>query len=335
KPLLFSPLSSENGIVAHIKDIGEGSEDDFKYIGRNEIKGKVVLVRHSYMFSSNHVHRNQKYKWALEYGAVGFIIANPCQDSGIIAGGIMPEYSNGEGVPGVGVDASTAILLSQAAQKKETIRLIVKGETTPRTAESLFFDIPGTGKNYIAISAHLDGHDLAESAMDNAGGVAVLLELARILSSSHKRKTGYRFCFFNLEEWGMLASMEYLSVLSTEEKEEILLNINLDAVVGDPDITAIISDHSKLKELIKKASGLVEKKINIHEPITKNSDHYYFAKSGIPAFRLVAGFNKAESNLRFVLTENDKRDLVSKRELVFACKLVIALAAEAEQMNLR
>ncbi|MCP4293981.1 MAG: hypothetical protein GY786_00035, partial [Proteobacteria bacterium] len=57
KALLFSPLSPENGIIAQIKDIGEGSEEDFKHIGRNEIKGKVVLVRHSYMFSSSHVHR--------------------------------------------------------------------------------------------------------------------------------------------------------------------------------------------------------------------------------------------------------------------------------------
>ena len=47
-----------------------------------------------------------------------------------------------------------------------------------------------------------------------------------------------------------------------------------------------------------------------------NSDHANFARVGIPAIRLVAGFRKQTgSNLRHVLTQADTRDKVSAVEL--------------------
>ncbi|MBF0277219.1 MAG: M28 family peptidase [SAR324 cluster bacterium] len=324
--LLFSPLTPEGGIVREVRDIGQGARNEFESFGSSELKGKIVLVRHSYMFSPSHVHRMQKYAWAREFGAAGFIIANPWPESGLVAGGIMQGDPDGRSVPGIGVDSASAILLSNAAQKKEHIRLDVNGKIFWRRAESLFFDLPGVENKWVAFSAHLDGHDLAESAIDNAGGVAILLELARIFSQQSKRQIGYRFCFFNLEEWGLLASEEYLKTLGEEEKKRILLNINLDAVVGDPEITALISDHKGLKEQVKQAAAAIQSKVNIHEPLTKNSDHYNFAESGIPALRLVAGFDNPESNLRFVLTEGDKRQLVAKEELVSACKIAVSLS---------
>ena len=39
-------------------------------------------------------------------------------------------------------------------------------------------------RDVVVLSAHVDGHDLAESAIDNATGVAVALAVARTLASS-------------------------------------------------------------------------------------------------------------------------------------------------------
>ena len=65
-----------------------------------------------------------------------------------------------------------------------------------------------------------------------------------------------------------------------------------------------------------------------------NSDHANFALAGIPAFRLVAGFDDPQAHLRLVLTAADTRDKVNAVELACAAQLaacVTAAAGRAEQ----
>ncbi len=60
-----------------------------------------------------------------------------------------------------------------------------------------------------------------------------------------------------------------------------------------------------------------------------NSDHANFALAGIPAVRLVAGFDEPGANLRFVLTPADTRDQVDEGDLREATLLAAALTAAA------
>ena len=64
-------------------------------------------------------------------------------------------------------------------------------------------------------------------------------------------------------------------------------------------------------------------------PLMQNSDHANFALAGIPALRLVAGFDDPAANLRFVLTPSDTRDKVSPAELTQAATLSAAILAAA------
>uniref|UniRef100_UPI000B2A5B9F hypothetical protein n=1 Tax=Microvirga massiliensis TaxID=1033741 RepID=UPI000B2A5B9F len=64
-------------------------------------------------------------------------------------------------------------------------------------------------------------------------------------------------------------------------------------------------------------------------PLMVNSDHANFALAGIPAFRLVAGFDDPASNLRLVLTSADTRDKVAQAELAAAADFAAALVCEA------
>ena len=84
-----------------------------------------------------------------------------------------------------------------------------------------------------------------------------------------------------------------------------------------------------------KARGLT---LNAHRPIMANSDHYNFARAGIPAARLVAGFNEPETELKYVLTPGDTRDKVKADDLRRAAGLAAALvfeACQAEELELR
>ena len=61
-----------------------------------------------------------------------------------------------------------------------------------------------------------------------------------------------------------------------------------------------------------------------------NSDHANFAAHGIPALRLIAGFNAPHSNLRYLLlTAADTRDKVRPHELDEALRLATALTWQA------
>ena len=69
-----------------------------------------------------------------------------------------------------------------------------------------------------------------------------------------------------------------------------------------------------------------------------NSDHYNFARHGIPAVRLVAGFNQPNSAVKFLLTPRDTRNQVAPKDLTNSTILTIALVAEAclaETLELR
>jgi aminopeptidase YwaD len=59
------------------------------------------------------------------------------------------------------------------------------------------------------------------------------------------------------------------------------------------------------------------------------SDHANFAAHGIPAVRLLAGFNAPDSNLRLLLTAADTRDKVHPDELDHALLLATTLTWQA------
>jgi len=89
------------------------------------------------------------------------------------------------------------------------------------------------------------------------------------------------------------------------------MNLNLDSIAGHPKLTALTSGFPELPGLLRAAvPGL-----GVHEPLMRNSDHANFADAGVPAARIIAGFDEPTSNLRYLLTGADRRLLTSDAEL--------------------
>jgi Zn-dependent M28 family amino/carboxypeptidase len=78
----------------------------------------------------------------------------------------------------------------------------------------------------ILIGAHYDAVPGSPGADDNATGVAVLLELARIFAST-PTKYPLRLIAFDMEEYGLLGSTSYAAKLK-QEKESIRLMLSLE-----------------------------------------------------------------------------------------------------------
>jgi hypothetical protein len=338
-PLACLPLvrSASGSIAAEVVDLGRGTEAEFAQVGA-ALGGRVALVRHEYMFASGHLHRRVKYSAALRAGAVGFLIAGPLP-TGVVAG----SSGRGEepGIPALGISPEAAARLTLPIGYVRT-ELQVRATEHAATTETVLFDLPGAGPGWVVLSAHLDGHTPAESALDNATGVAVALAVARALAPHVATcRRGLRLAFFSAEEWALTGSRVWLDGLSDADRAAMALNVNLDSVAGSSRLTALTSGFPALPEFVRAAVAASGGAIGIHPVLMTNSDHANFAAHGIPALRLVAGFDEPRSNLRHVLTAADTRDKAAPAELHAAAVVAAAItwagltAEDAETATLR
>ncbi|MEI8645004.1 M28 family peptidase [Pseudoalteromonas sp. Hal040] len=162
----------------------------------------------------------------------------------------------------------------------------------------------------IIFTAHYDhlgqkGSRLYPGANDNASGVAALLYLASYFAEKPKQ---YQLVFVatDAEENGLHGS-EYL--VSTLNKDEIKLNINLDMLVVNPrkpriyaflDNQSLAQYQTDIKTLSDKqitfmatsSSARLNRLFDLNVDWRRASDHYSFAKVGIPYIYFGIGHDK-------------------------------------------
>ena len=333
--LVRSPATPAGGLAAELVDLGRGTEEDFRRAG-DRLAGCIALVRHEYMFTAATVHRRRKYAWAMEHGAAGFLIASHLPGDLPVTG--SSGASPGQGIPAAGISADTAAALLGLGPHPE-VQLHIETREAPARSRNLLLDLPGRGDERVVLCAHLDGHHLAQSAMDNATGVAAVLAVARALAPLGEiLERGLRVMLFTVEEWALAGSASYVDGLSPGERDAIACVINLDSVAGSPRLTAITSGYPALAGFLSAAAAEAGMALGVHDALMANSDHYNFAVNGIPAARLVAGSDEPHSNLRYVLTPQDRIERVDPRDLRAATALAATLALRActaPQLTLR
>jgi aminopeptidase YwaD len=324
-PLVRSTPTASGGLTAEVIDLGRGTPEEFD-VHRQEIAGRIVLVRHELMFAAGTIHRRRKYNMAVEAGAVGFLIAGPV--AGEVVTGSSGRGETDAGIPAAGIAPETAASLARSASGWPRATLLVETEEHEAQTSTLLFDLHGRTDEVIVLSAHVDGHDVNESAMDNASGVATALSVIRAVAPlAHNWQRGVRLAFFSAEEWALTGSARYVAGLSDDERRHISLNINLDTVAGGKRLTALTSGFGGLEPFLLQTAETNGHALRCVRPLQMNSDHANFALAGIPAFRLVAGYDEPDANVRFVLTPEDRRDKVSQTELIKAAQLTAALVA--------
>lgn len=326
--LVQSPSTPPEGLVLDLVDLGRGAAEDFTAHER-EIPGRCVLVDHEYPFTTSHVHRRLKYTWAVRAKAAAFLIANP------LPGNLLVTGSSGSGRPGeipaAGISRESACTLRRLAGTGPVrVRLRMQHTFQPGRAANLLAEIPGRSPEVVVVSAHYDGHDLAESAIDNASGVAVTLELARALAPlAHRLPRGIRVTLFTVEEWGLHGSARYVDSLPADARRAIAFVLNLDSVVGNGRIAFLTGGFPELGPFLKETTRAVGVEVETIDRLMGNSDHFNFARRGIPAVRMMSGFGDPEALTRFLLTPADTRDKVEEGELKLAALVAaqVALAA--------
>jgi hypothetical protein len=89
----------------------------------------------------------------------------------------------------------------------------------------------GISSQQILVGAHYDTTDAGPGADDNASGVAVMLEVAKLVQQA---KTPYtiRFIAFGAEEKGLLGSFAFLNQMSQDEFQNVVVMVDLDSLVA-------------------------------------------------------------------------------------------------------
>ncbi len=311
--LVWSPPTPPCGLEAEVLDLGRGTPDDFAQAG-DLVRGRLVLVRHEYPFASGVIHRRIKYGLARDGGAAGFLIA--CN----LPGQVLVTGSSGTGgrddIPAAGITLEAGAALAGRGGSRPRARLDVSVRCAPARAANLVLEIPGQAGEWVVLSAHYDGHDLAESALDNGTGVAAVLEIARALGPHVARaRRGLRAMLFTVEEWGLKGSRAYADGLDEAARRAVAVNVNLDTIAGGGRFAALVSGFADLGEWVAGAARDAGLDLGIVLPLMPNSDHANFARRGIPALRLVAGFDDPQAGPRHLLTSGDTRDKVQAADL--------------------
>ncbi len=165
-------------------------------------------------------------------------------------------------------------------------------------SQNIIAELPGSKPDSILIGAHYDsaGPDVP-GAVDNASGVGLLLELARILSTEPHEET-YQLVFFGAEESGLVGSSYYANQADLSAVNW-MLNLDMIGLPLEIDVAAKKSTHP---ELIKRVTELMRKsQIPFHLSrdfivMTRESsqggasDYSPFLDKGLPALGLgIAG----------------------------------------------
>ncbi|WP_052508061.1 M20/M25/M40 family metallo-hydrolase [Sphingomonas hengshuiensis] len=158
---------------------------------------------------------------------------------------------------------------------------------------------------YVVLSAHLDhigmdnkpGDKVFNGAMDNAAGVATMLEAARTFVASGTRpKRSILFVALTAEELGLVGS-EYLAKHPVVGKGRVVADVNLDMPIllyDFQDVVAFGAERSTLGPMVERAAASMGVALSPdpmpQEQLFVRSDHYSFVKAGVPSVFLVTGF---------------------------------------------
>jgi hypothetical protein len=113
-----------------------------------------------------------------------------------------------------GIRAKTGVNTDPNAQPDEKLRALNMQPTTPGEREEVYCTKIGTthpDEMYI-VSGHMDGHGWGEAANDDGSGTALVMELARVMSSPDvQTERSIRFALWNNEETGTNGARAYIA----------------------------------------------------------------------------------------------------------------------------
>jgi Zn-dependent M28 family amino/carboxypeptidase len=228
--------------------------------------------------------------------------------------GWIPERITNKLFVAAGYDSTLLVKANQRGFKAVPLKLAVstsmKVKTEYNKSYNVMAKIPGSKHpdEVIIYSAHWDhlgigtpdktGDSIYNGALDNATGTAGLLELAKAFKNlKTKPERTIIFLAVTSEEQGLQGSA-YYAQNPVYPAKKTLANINIDGLnrfAPTKDIVVIGQGQSDLEDYLKteveKDSGYISYETHPEAGYYYRSDHFNFAKAGIPALYTEPGID--------------------------------------------
>lgn len=269
----------------------------------SQCKGKIVMLDGYLGY--------WKYQDILANGAVGFITydgnANYA-DEDIDQRELRSYVSKGVKIPGVNINAKSAIALVAAGAK--TAKIILAQDETMGQSHNVIAELPGETDEWIALTAHYDTTSLSTGAYDNMSGCIGLLGIAEALAVRPHRY-GLRLIFCGSEERGLLGSKAYCAAHESE-LAKVVLNVNLDMIgsIMGP-FNAICTTEERLVHYIEYFACTEGFSLKARQDIY-SSDSTPFADKGVPALSFA---RNATANTATIHNSYDTLKVMSAAQL--------------------
>lgn len=309
-------LVNDPPATAEEPDLFEGKA--MTYYGRWTYKYEIAEEKGAQGVLLVHIADMAGYGWNVvasswsgdQFSLEGTLGSNPLSMRGWVTREVAAEIV---GLAGEDLDA----LIERAARRDfRPVDLGLRASATIRnmtsrmTAYNLVGVVRGSDRaragEYVMYSAHFDhlgmregeGDTIYNGTFDNASGTAALLNLADVIAripEQNRPGRSFYFAFVTAEESGLLGSA-WLAQHPPVPSTQIVAAINLDGVNlwGETeDLVLVGGDRTGIWDVVEEIAGRVRMAVE-PEPRPEvgtffRSDHFSFAKVGIPATSLEAG----------------------------------------------
>jgi Zn-dependent M28 family amino/carboxypeptidase len=195
----------------------------------------------------------------------------------------------------------------KAVPMKAKLSFDLKSTITEKSSRNVIGILPGSEKPdeamvYMAHWDHLGKHDgepgdnIYNGAVDNATGVAGIIEIAeQFAKSTPAPKRSLVFAAVTLEESGLLGSQYYVAHPAIPLDKTIgVINIDAMGVGGrSHDLVVVGKGNSELEDILKSVTDqqgrTLEEESTPQSGFYFRSDHFNFAKAGVPALYTESG----------------------------------------------
>ena len=355
--LPYSPAGSVSGALV---DVGHGTPAE---IDAADVDGRIAVASTTTPEGTRFVHRMEKFGYAVESGAVGFVFVNHLDGQLPPTGSLT--FGEEAAAPAVGVSAETGAWLREYAVNATgpvaTAELTVDATTTPGESRNVIGRVGPDTDERLLLLAHYDGHDIAEGALDNGCGIATVVTAARILADgtddtgdagvaddtgdagvadgtgdvgvaddTRDRKradplfpVGVDVVAVGAEEVGLLGAERLARTVDLDAVRGV---INVDGAGRFRDLVAMTHTSETAASVADAVSTATRHPVKVRPEPHPFSDQWPFVRRGVPALQLHS--DSGERGRGWGHTHADTRDKVDDRNVREHAALVALLVTE-------
>ncbi|WP_081481635.1 M28 family peptidase [Paenibacillus elgii] len=304
-------------VSGEVVDAKKGTPQDLKGL---ELKGKIALIE------AGQIDTNDKIANVADQGAVAVILYNPSSDTPISD----TQFST-LSLPTVSLSGKDAQALKQkaAANDGPRVRLSVQGvaamaATSYNVVATLRPNTTTTTSDLVTVGAHHDSVSAGPGANDDASGVGVVLEVARVVAGT-QRDSEVRFLTFGAEEYGLYGSKAYANSLSSTDIGRFIGHFQLDMVGSKNSGTLGMYTVNGQKNVVTDLGATFASRLSGVIPYGQfgRSDHVPFYQRGVATALYTHSPAEPEYHTRY-----DTIDKISKDKLANIATIVGNSVAE-------